>query len=285
MKDGVDEDAAEDGAAQAAAAAAEHAAAAIALVGVAAELVNVGLGLLCCLGRQVVSLLGVLQCGHGVRAGDGEGVVKVALCLREAGACLRADAAAAGGDVIRRRADLRLGGHDALLKRGLGATGLLLLVTDPGEGRVQGLVRRFDAFEGGDRIDLAALDFGLDPGQGCFHRGYGPGQLPVLPGLDHGPGLGQVLRGVDDGGLKAAACLIQVAGDLRDRIDQHVGLVQAFFRCPDRHGGEAALSGAELLLRGDGGVLHEGKPVLGLADVIGNLGQGALGVLGAQLRE
>ncbi|MCB5281024.1 hypothetical protein BJQ89_00759 [Arthrobacter sp. ES1] len=245
-------------------------------------MVHVGLCLLRCLGSEIVGLLGVLQRGDGVRAGNGKGVVQVALGLCKPGAGLSADAAAAGGDVVRRRADLCLGGHDALLQRGLGPPGLLLLVTNPGEGRIQRLVRRFDAFQGGNRINLAALDFGFDPGQCRFDGGYGSGQLGVLPGLDHGPGLGQVLGGVDDCRLQPAMCLLEVAGDLGDRVDEHIGLMKAFFSCPDGDGGEASFAGTELLPGRYRSILHKGEPLLGLADVVRNLGQGALGVLGAQ---
>jgi hypothetical protein len=43
--------------------------------------VNVGLCQLRSLGRKGVGLLRVLQCGHGVVAGDGERVVQVPLGL------------------------------------------------------------------------------------------------------------------------------------------------------------------------------------------------------------
>ena len=144
----------------------------------------------------------------------------------------------------------------------------------PDRACVQRLVRRLDPLQGGDRIDLAALDFGLDLGQRGFHRGHRAGKLRVRAGLDHRLGLGQVLGGVDDGGLEAAAGLVEASGDLGDGADQHVRLVQALFGCPDGDGGEAALARGELLLGRGGGVLHEVEPFLGLVDVVARPGPG-----------
>ena len=211
MEDGVDQDATQDGAPQApAAATAEHPAAAVALVGVAAEVVHIRLRQLGGLRRQRVGLLGVGEGRDRIGARDGQGVIEVPLRLGKPGACLSAHTAAASGDVVRRCADLRLGGHDGLLERGLGPARLLLLVPDAAECLVQRLVGSFHPLQCGDRVNLAALDFRLDLREGAFDAGHRSGQFRVCPGLDHGPCLGEVLRGVHNGTLEAAPGLVEV---------------------------------------------------------------------------
>ncbi len=118
-------------------------------------------------------------------------------------------------------------------------------------------MRRLDPFQGGDGIDLAALDFGLDLRQRRFHGGHRAGKFGMGAGLEHRLRLGQVLRGVDDGGFQAAARFVEAAGHLGDRADQHVRLVQAFLRGTHGHRGQAVLARGELFLRRRGGVLHE----------------------------
>ena len=90
----------------------------------------------------------------------------------------------------------------------------------------------------------------------------------------------EVSTTADSSPLRASS---RLAGHLGDGADQHVGLVQALLGGADGHGGEAALARGELFPGRGGGVLHEGEPLLGLADVVGDLDQRALGVLGAQL--
>ena len=68
-----------------------------------------------------------------------------------------------------------------------------LLVADFSEGGDQGLVRRRDAFKGGNRIDLTALEFSLDQCQPWFRRGEPARPLGLRPGLDQGLGLGRIL--------------------------------------------------------------------------------------------
>ncbi len=102
------------------------------------------------------------------------------------------------------------------------------------------------------------------------------GQFRVGTGLDHRPRLGQVLGGVDDRGFQPVTGVVEVRRHLGDGAEQHVGLVQALLRGPDRDGGEAALAGAELFLGRGGGVLDKGQPFLGLADVVRHLRQCAV---------
>ncbi len=141
---------------------------------------------------------------------------------------------------------------------------------------------RFNTLQGGDGINLPTLDFGFDLAQGRFNAGHRAGQFRVLPGLDRGLRLGKVLRRFDDGRVQAVAGIIQMGGNLGDGVQQDIGLVQALLRRPDGDGGEAALARSELLLGGGRGILHKGQSFLGLCDVVCDLHQRAVRVLGAQ---
>ncbi|UUL77718.1 hypothetical protein NG819_10575 [Pseudarthrobacter sp. Fe7] len=56
--------------------------------------------------------------------------------------------------------------------------------------------------------------------------------------------------------------------------------MQALFRSPHGDGSQASFALAQLLLGGLGRVLDEGQPLLGLHDVVRNLGQRTVGILG-----
>ena len=55
--------------------------------------------------------------------------------------------------------------------------------------------------------------------------------------------------------------------------------MQALLGCPDSYRGQAVLALTQLLLRGGGCILNERQALLGLQDVVRDLGEGALGIL------
>ena len=188
------------------------------------------------------------------------------------------DAAAAGADEVVGALDLHLCGADRGLELFGGAACAFLLVADLVELVVERAAALGDLGDQGDGVDAARGNLGLDRGQRGFEGRNGTRKFRVAAVGQQCAGLGEVLGGGGDQRLEVGAGVVQVRVGVRDRIEQHRGLVHGVLAGADCHGGLGGGALGDLRLGGQHRGVGEVEPVGGLGDVGVDLVEGAVGV-------